>query len=91
MKDKLKESIGNEDLALKGMPDSTMKEDQDMEKAKTFVKHEQLNTLSRALVVLASASVSDIFGYVAIFISVYLINALSRVTMWIKNSIAVCQ
>lgn len=80
MKDKLKESAGKEDLSSKGMTDSAIKEYQNMEKAKAFVKHEQLNQLSRALAVLASASVrSGIFGYIAIIlISVYLINVLYR-------------
>lgn len=55
---KLKESISNEkDVALKEMAASTAKEAQELAKAKTLEKHEQLCELSRALAVLASASV----------------------------------
>ncbi|XP_007028117.2 PREDICTED: LETM1 and EF-hand domain-containing protein 1, mitochondrial [Theobroma cacao] len=54
---KLKESISNEkDVALKEMAASTAKEAQELAKAKTLEKHEQLCELSRALAVLASAS-----------------------------------
>ncbi|KAK6231991.1 hypothetical protein SCA6_002064 [Theobroma cacao] len=54
---KLKESISNEkDVALEEMAASTAKEAQELAKAKTLEKHEQLCELSRALAVLASAS-----------------------------------
>ncbi|XWS57228.1 hypothetical protein CRYUN_Cryun09bG0156000 [Craigia yunnanensis] len=54
---KLKESISNQkDVALEEMVVSTAKEAQELAKAKTLEKHEQLCELSRALAVLASAS-----------------------------------
>ncbi|XVF30221.1 hypothetical protein REPUB_Repub16aG0039000 [Reevesia pubescens] len=54
---KLKESISNQkDVALEEMAVSTAKEAQELAKAKTLEKHEQLCELSRALAVLASAS-----------------------------------
>ncbi|XP_022744782.1 mitochondrial proton/calcium exchanger protein-like [Durio zibethinus] len=54
---KLKESISNhKDVALEGMAVSTAKEAQELAKAKTLEKQEQLCELSRALAVLASAS-----------------------------------
>ncbi|KAK8507862.1 hypothetical protein V6N13_140605 [Hibiscus sabdariffa] len=54
---KLKESISKQkDVALEEMVVSTAKEAQELAKAKTLEKHEQLCELSRALAVLASAS-----------------------------------
>ncbi|XVF41403.1 hypothetical protein PTKIN_Ptkin01aG0277300 [Pterospermum kingtungense] len=54
---KLKESLSNQkDVALEEMAVSTAKEAQELAKAKTLEKHEQLCELSRALAVLASAS-----------------------------------
>ncbi|XVE90699.1 hypothetical protein DITRI_Ditri20bG0097900 [Diplodiscus trichospermus] len=54
---KLKESISNQkDVALEEMAVSTAKEAQELAKAKTLEKHEQLCELSQALAVLASAS-----------------------------------
>lgn len=59
---KLKESIKEQkDVALEEMVDATAKEVQEREKAKTLDKDEQLSELSRALAVLASASVCAIF------------------------------
>ena len=55
---KLKESISNQkDVALEEMVVSTAKESQELSKAKTLEKHEQLCELNRVLAVLASASV----------------------------------
>ncbi|PPR84831.1 hypothetical protein GOBAR_AA35883 [Gossypium barbadense] len=55
---KLKESISKQkDVALEELAVSTAKEAQELAKAKTLEKHEQLCELSRALAVLASASV----------------------------------
>lgn len=48
----------NEDVALKEMTDPTAREKEESAKAKTLDKQEQLCQLSRALAVLASASVS---------------------------------
>ncbi|GMI63445.1 leucine zipper-EF-hand-containing transmembrane protein 2 [Hibiscus trionum] len=54
---KLKESINKQkDVALEEMAVSTAKDTQELAKAKTLEKHEQLCELSRALAVLASAS-----------------------------------
>ncbi|KAL4325202.1 hypothetical protein GQ457_11G005610 [Hibiscus cannabinus] len=54
---KLKESINKQkDVALEEMAVSTAKDRQELAKAKTLEKHEQLCELSRALAVLASAS-----------------------------------
>lgn len=54
---KLKESISKQkDVALEELAVSTAKEAQELAKAKTLEKHEQLCELSRALAVLASAS-----------------------------------
>ncbi|MFQ6667792.1 hypothetical protein Gotur_033689 [Gossypium turneri] len=54
---KLKESISKQkDVALEELVVSTAKEAQELAKAKTLEKHEQLCELSRALAVLASAS-----------------------------------
>lgn len=54
----MKESISKQkDVALEEMAVSTAKEAQELAKAKTLEKHEQLCELSRALAVLASASV----------------------------------
>ena len=53
----MKESISNQkDVALEEMVVSTAKEAQELAKAKTLEKHEQLCELNRALAVLASAS-----------------------------------
>lgn len=49
--------MDQEDLALKEMIISTAKEAQDLAKEKTIEKREQLCNISRALAVLASASV----------------------------------
>nr|XP_010912753.1 mitochondrial proton/calcium exchanger protein [Elaeis guineensis]XP_010912754.1 mitochondrial proton/calcium exchanger protein [Elaeis guineensis]XP_010912755.1 mitochondrial proton/calcium exchanger protein [Elaeis guineensis]XP_029118429.1 mitochondrial proton/calcium exchanger protein [Elaeis guineensis] len=56
-KAKIKESgISEEDVALKEMTDPTAKEAEELVKAKTLEKHEELCKISRALAVLASAS-----------------------------------
>lgn len=56
---KMSESeVINEDVALKEMTDPTAREKEELAKAKTLEKQEQLCQLSRALAVLASASVS---------------------------------
>ncbi|KDO77112.1 hypothetical protein CISIN_1g008077mg [Citrus sinensis] len=55
---KMKEAVrSRKDVALEEMTDPTAKEAQEQAKAKTLEKHEQLCELSRALAVLASASV----------------------------------
>lgn len=55
---RLKESTGSEeDLALKEMTEATATEAQELALAKSLEKQEQLCELSRALAVLASASV----------------------------------
>lgn len=55
---KLKESATKEkDIALEEMTIPTAREKQEQGKAKTLDKQEQLSELSRALAVLASASV----------------------------------
>lgn len=54
----MKEAVrSRKDVALEEMTDPTAKEAQEQAKAKTLEKHEQLCELSRALAVLASASV----------------------------------
>lgn len=59
---RLKESIKEQkDVALKEMVEATAKEAEEREKAKNLDKEEQLSELSRALAVLASASVLIIF------------------------------
>lgn len=59
---RLKESVKEQkDVALEEMVAATAKEVQEREKSKTFDKDEQLSELSRALAVLASASVCAIF------------------------------
>lgn len=50
-------AISEEDVALKEMAIPTAREAQDQARAKTMEKHEQLCEISRALAVLASASV----------------------------------
>jgi LETM1 and EF-hand domain-containing protein 1 len=55
---KMKESVSSQkDVALEEMTIPTAGEAQEQAKAKTLEKHEQLCELSRALAVLASASV----------------------------------
>ena len=55
---KMKESVGSQkDVALEEMSIPTAREAREQAKAKTLEKHEQLCELSRALAVLASASV----------------------------------
>lgn len=57
-KAKIKEpAIIQEDLALKEMTAPTAREAQDLAKAKSLDKHEEFCNISRALAVLASASV----------------------------------
>lgn len=59
---RLKESVKEQkDVALEEMVEATAKEAEEREKAKTLDKEEQLSELSRALAVLASASVLIIF------------------------------
>lgn len=60
---KLKESISQKDVALDEMTVPTSREAQEQAIAKTLEKHEQLCELSRALAVLASASVSTLCNY----------------------------
>lgn len=50
-------AISQEDVALKEMAIPTAREAQDQARARTMEKHEQLCEISRALAVLASASV----------------------------------
>ena len=55
---RMKESVSSQkDVALEEMTIPTAREAQEQAKAKTLEKHEQLCELSRALAVLASASV----------------------------------
>lgn len=71
-KAKIKEpSIEEEDIALNEMTLPTAKEVQNMENEKALEKHEQLCKLSRALAVLASASVS-VLNYVYPYILLFL-------------------
>lgn len=60
--------MDHEDLALKEMIIPTAKEAQDLARAKILEKQEQLCNISRALAVLASASVSTKIPFVPIFL-----------------------
>lgn len=67
----MKESeVIQEDIALKQMTGPTAREAADLARAKTLDKQEQLGKISRALAVLASASVSMPLS--SIFTSQYL-------------------
>ncbi|KAG0526471.1 hypothetical protein BDA96_06G148700 [Sorghum bicolor] len=55
-KAKLEEKTTEEDLALKEMTEPTVREEEELKKAKTHDKKEQLCNISQALAVLASAS-----------------------------------
>lgn len=71
---KIKESVGSQkDVALEEMTIPTAREAQEQARANTLEKHEHLCELSRALAVLASASVSArnvcvCFVYIYIYI-----------------------
>lgn len=76
---KMKESASSQkDVALDEMMASTAKDATEQAKAKTLEKHEQLCELSRALAVLASASVWRLY-HTPIYFTIRVFKVIKRV------------